>query len=293
MPFAKTLQKAAFFVLSPVVCCWPRRRRDEIYLVRYPSALPADRIDIARSRPTIKQPPTCHLLRLPPELRRIVFEMAVGHRLVHLEMVILERNYILHTACYALSEAQDILNDMPIPADKIPIALLRTCRSVYVEVLPTIHTRNTFCFQLGDFPAAIQSGLGMYCLPDIRNLYLYHNYPTTSSEFVWARAHRILRRMRLETLTLRFGSKVDPSDFSVEKGWFRDLLIFRDWHLRSLDIFFRIGSLAGGPLPMTQTLRDLMIGPEADEKYKAFVLDESRKMLRALNAFGPKPSPLR
>lgn len=132
-------------------------------------------------------------------------------------------------------------------------------------------------FPTGRFPAAIQSGLGMYCLPDIRNLYLYHNYPTTSSEFVWARAHRILRRMRLETLTLRFGSKVDPSDFSVEKGWFRDLLIFRDWHLRSLDIFFRIGSLAGGPLPMTQTLRDLMIGPEADEKYKAFVLTKAGK----------------
>jgi hypothetical protein len=47
---------------------------------------------------------------------------------------------------------------------------------------------------------------------------------------------------------------------------------------------------------MTQTLRDLMIGPEADEKYKAFVLDESRKtaeLLCALNTFGPKPSPLR
>jgi hypothetical protein len=89
---------------------------------------------------------------------------------------------------------------------------------------------------------------------------------------------------------------VDPGNFSVEKGWFRDLLTFRDWHLHSLDIFFRTGSLAGGPLPMTQTLRDLMIGPEADEKYKAFVLDESRKtaeLLRALNTFGPKPSPLR
>ncbi|KAJ7881192.1 hypothetical protein B0H13DRAFT_2049943 [Mycena leptocephala] len=190
-------------------------------------------------------------------------------------MVIRERNYTLHTACYAPSEAQDIPNDMLISADKIPIALLRTCRSVYAEVLPIIHTQNTFYFLLGDFPPAIRSGLGLYCLQDLRNVYLYSHHLTT---VLMNHPLRILQRMCLDTLTLEFAGQAHPRTFSVDVAWCRDLLTIR--HLRNLEIFFRRGNAPHYPFhreTVTQTLRDLMIGPGADAKYEAFLLEKSQR----------------
>ncbi|KAJ6580873.1 hypothetical protein B0H19DRAFT_1112676 [Mycena capillaripes] len=126
-------------VLRCVVRRTGRRQRQgcvrELLVLPYPSPLPTDRIDIGRNQPATEQdqPLSCRLLHLPPELCRLIFEVAVGNRLVHLKMV---------------------PNNLLIPVDQIPVALLLTCRSVYPEVLPI--RQNTFYFHLKDFQPAIQ-----------------------------------------------------------------------------------------------------------------------------------------
>ncbi|KAJ7663884.1 hypothetical protein DFH06DRAFT_335615 [Mycena polygramma] len=296
MSFANALHRAAelaklyclIFICSPFLAVWcvaslraGRSRRHgymrELFVLPYPSPLPTKRIEIAHNRIVAEQPPSCHLLHLPPELRSLIFELAVGNRLVHLKMVPNERinELMIRTSCYMLSEATDTPNRLLIPADNISVAVLRTCRSVYLEVLPIVHRRNTFYFHLEDFRPAIECGLGEYCLSDLRSVYLYHcGYPDRPR---WDPAFGTLQRMRLHSLALEFEilewTEVHPSRFSVDNAWCRSLLAIR--RLRNLDIFFRRGNPADNPLhreTIRQTLRDLMIGPAADDKYNALLL---------------------
>ncbi|KAJ7147618.1 hypothetical protein C8R43DRAFT_1010142 [Mycena crocata] len=245
----------------------------------YPNPLPTDRIDIGRDQPLLEQPPTCHLLRLPPELRCLIFEMAVGNRLVHLELVENKRlrQLMIRTACYAPLGPQTP-NPLLVPAEMIPVGLLLACRQVYLEVLPILHQRNTFYFYLEDFRPAIQCGLGQYCLPDIRRVYLFHSYPDGPWARPWEPAFLTLQKMpRLDTLALEFEilewTDVHPRTFSIDNAWCRNLLETRG--LRSLDIFFRGGNPVDNPdhrETVERTLRELMVGPEADERYKALLL---------------------
>ncbi|KAJ7173478.1 hypothetical protein C8R46DRAFT_1082933 [Mycena filopes] len=289
MLLANTVHRAAetaklwshVVVCSPFLLLWRVSKRRwrlgrlnqgsarELFVLPYPSPLPTNRIDIAQRR-AIEQPPSCRLLHLPLELRRIIFEFAVGNRLVRMRMVPNERmdQFVIQTACYRPSVAPDTPNKLLFPADKIPVALLLTCRSVYVEALPLIHQRNTFYFHLEDFQPALQSGLGQYCLKDIRNVYLYHSYPDRPLMRRWDSAFATLQQMRLDTLTLEFEilewTEVHPHTFSLDN----------DWRLRSLDIFFRNGNPPDCPRhreAITRTLCDLMVEPGADERYNALL----------------------
>ncbi|KAF8166572.1 hypothetical protein K438DRAFT_1984125 [Mycena galopus ATCC 62051] len=270
MPLANAVHKAGQLAKSILVLCspglalswvipWKRRSIcDKAIEPAYPNPLPTDRIDIWNG-PTIKQPPTCRLLRLPPELRHIIFEMAVGNRLVHIELVLKEPQldrYIIQTTCYTPCErlGRPNLRDR---AEDISIALLLTCRAIYVEALPIIHRRNTFSFYLRDFPRVIECGLGEYCLPEIRKIYFRQNSPAVS----WHAALEMLERMRLDTLTLQFGT--DDWDFlGASNTWGRCLFGLR--HLRNLVIVFP-GVPADSPLKLERTriaqeFRALMIG---------------------------------
>ncbi|KAJ7780174.1 hypothetical protein DFH07DRAFT_794067 [Mycena maculata] len=293
MPFANALHRVAEFatlyslvaICSPCLFLWcitgGKRRRSsvrELFVLPYPCPLPTDRIDICQNKP-VEQLPACHFLHLPAELRYLIFEMAVGHRFVHLQ---LEPNrcineLVVRATCYMPSEDPHRPNSMLVPADNIPVALLLSCRQVYLEALPIMHQKNTYHFHLEDFHPAIQYGLGQYCLPNIRSIYLYHSYPERPRTRSWDPTFRILQQMRLDALTLEFEilewTELHPRTFSVDSAWCRSLLAIRG--LRILDIFFRSGNPPDRPMyreTVVQTLRELMIGAEADVKYKALML---------------------
>ncbi|KAJ7114127.1 hypothetical protein C8R44DRAFT_984662 [Mycena epipterygia] len=295
MPSANAILRAAehaglyllLVLCSPCLCLrFVTRRRGwrgcggvmEPIVLPYPSPLSTIRIDIGRDQPPIEQPRTCHLLHLPAELRDLILEMAVGNRLVHLDMVPNQEidALIMQSTCYAPSEEPDTPNPLLIAADKIPVALLLSCRQVYLEALPIMHQRNTFYFYLKDFQSTIQCSLGEYCLPNIR---LHDRGVQTIMP--WEHAFLTLQQMRLTALTLEFSrglhwTKLQPNIFSVDNAchWCRSLLAIRG--LRNLDIFSRYRNPYGPGHPMyretvIQTLHELMIGLEADEKYKALL----------------------
>ncbi|KAF7345380.1 hypothetical protein MVEN_01555900 [Mycena venus] len=287
--FASAVRKAATWAaLSPLlVLCSPylalryikrRRRRGGVGCVirmeaalRYPSPLPTDRIDIESG--AVVEQPRCHLLQLPPELRALIFQLAVGNRLVHIAVP--NHNYdryIIQTTCYVPPEPPGTPYNLRLLelADNISVALLLTCRSAYVELLPIMHRQNIFYFWLQDLPDIFHSSLGQYCLPKIRAVYIYQNHCRAIAQ--WSPVFDLLQKMCLESLTLEFDalnwSGVPQFIFSLDSPWCRGLLGVR--HLRNLDIFFASGRPEDPQHPetVTQTLRDLMIGPAADEKYE-------------------------
>jgi hypothetical protein len=87
--------------------------------------------------------------------------------------------------------------------------------------------------------------------------------------------------MCLEVLTLEFtvdSGQVRREGFRVDKAWRLGLLAIR--HLRTLNIVVQTlgpdSSLDAEKIIDVQAFRDLMIGPEADEKYEAFLLAEPK-----------------
>ncbi|KAJ7308549.1 hypothetical protein DFH08DRAFT_900200 [Mycena albidolilacea] len=254
----------------------PTRRRSTHMKGPYLTPLPTDRIDILnQSRPMVAQPSTCRLLRLPPELRELIFEIAVGNRLVHIKRVPVGYDgRSIYASFYVRPEKPDTPNSLRMldPADDIPVALLLVCRAVYVEVFPIILRQNTFFFCLRDFPHIIQCGLGQYCLTELRSIHLGKDDWSSPS---WDVAFKILHRMRLDSLALEFDANaaayLTPVSFANENC--RRLLAIR--HLRNLDIFFlepHPHAVHPESDQITKAFRDLMIGPEADEKYEAFLL---------------------
>ncbi|KAJ7308569.1 hypothetical protein DFH08DRAFT_490302 [Mycena albidolilacea] len=299
MPLADTVRTigklatrcSLLFVCSPCLALqWARRRKRHGGRVTvsvelsYPTPLPVDRIDICRNGPILEQP-TCRLLQLPPELRHLIFEIALANRLVHIQLVPSAQfdRYILRTTCYP-AEWLSAPNDPGIvdPPDDIPVALLLACRAVYVEALPIMHHQNTYYFNLRDLPDILQCSLGQYCLPEIRKLYIHQDFsfrvPTVG---LWDSVFETLQHMCLEVLTLEFtvdSAQVHREGFPVDNAWRLGLLAIR--HLRTLNIFFQTlgpdSPLDAEKIIDVQAFRDLMIGPEADEKYEAFLLVETK-----------------
>ncbi|KAJ6622292.1 hypothetical protein B0H10DRAFT_1944688 [Mycena sp. CBHHK59/15] len=238
-----------------------------------PRPLPTHRIDIRQNKITA-QTRSCHLLNLPAELRQLIFEMALGRRVVKLKLVPNKQynRLAIKTTCHRPSAAPGIPNDFHDPADKIPVALLLSCRQVYLEGLPLMHQRNTFYFDVEDFQAAVLCGLGLYCLPDIRSVHLYHSWHYAR----WDAACCLLKKTGLDRLTLEFEivewTALDPSIYTVDNDWCRSLLGIRG--LRTLDLFFRSGNPSEHPMhreTVQKQFRELMIGPGADERYSAFL----------------------
>ncbi|KAJ7500385.1 hypothetical protein B0H11DRAFT_2225383 [Mycena galericulata] len=124
-----------------------------------------------------EQPPTCYLFKLPAELRLCIYEHALAGRIIHLALeVASEQNdkpRAVRAAYYELaadtSHTHSITLD--VPAEPISAALLLSCRRVYLEALPTLHTRNTCYFSGGEF-AEVIAALGDAGLPCIRSVYL-------------------------------------------------------------------------------------------------------------------------
>ncbi|KAJ7860450.1 hypothetical protein B0H14DRAFT_2744839 [Mycena olivaceomarginata] len=257
----------------------PTRKRSTHMKGPYLTPLPTDRIDTLNQRlPMVAQPSTCRLLRLPPELRELIFEIAAGNRLVHIKRVPVGYDgHLIYASFYVRPEKLDTPNSLRMldPADDIPVALLLVCRAVYVEVFPIILRQNTFVFSPWDFPPIIQCGLGQHCLTEFRSIHLGKDAWSSSS---WYPTFKFLHRMRLDSLALEFepnaATYLTPVSFANENC--RSILAIR--HLRNLEIFF-VEPYPHAVHPesdqITKAFRDLMIGPEANEKYEAFLLAES------------------
>ncbi|KAJ7159082.1 hypothetical protein C8R43DRAFT_1178993 [Mycena crocata] len=244
-----------------------------------PRPLPKKRIDIRRRRP-IAQFQSCHLLRLPPELRQKIWTLALGGYTIALRPTHGKRSSIQSSS----SALEDFPGEMELLfsskasttlAQRIPVALLRTCRQIYQEGQPTLHQCNTFYFMVEEFPAVLLAGLGRYSLPDIRRIHIvdisgYYS-PAAPS---WEVAFPLLRTMRLDHLAcVSFSSeRLDEHRLAgMDDVFSRELLTIRN--LRSLDIQW-FGPVEASPQQETRdnlqrAFRELMIGPDADTRYEA------------------------
>ncbi|KAJ6509193.1 hypothetical protein C8R47DRAFT_12676 [Mycena vitilis] len=242
---------------------------------RSPPPLPKPRIEI-RQLPLAEQPQSCHFLKLPPELRDCIYEHLLGGRLITLMILGFptEKFALVRSQCRL---AIDHLADDPIarslPADRISPALLRSCRQVYFEALRILHQRNTFHFKADQLETIVRSGLGYYCLPAIRSVYIYHTPDAPPfGRNPWTGVFTLLQQMNLERAAFVFpvGPEVaggSPYSAVLDSPWGRGVLALRN--LRRLEVWFDGNSPDAKGL--VKTLQRLMIAPGTDEKYRTFL----------------------
>ncbi|KAJ7461121.1 hypothetical protein FB451DRAFT_1498267 [Mycena latifolia] len=267
---------------QPVVTLWPPN----------PPPLPEDRIDIGQ-RPLEEQPPSCQFFRLPPELRQCIYELALGGRVVCLRLfqsnlVTGESHYAVRSAYYTPGDEASAYayapNRLDAAVEALPIALLSACRQVYVEALPILHGRNTFSCSVQDLEVVALAALGRYCLPNLRSVYLFHSYRRFRTPG-WANIAAFIQQMRLETLAFEFEFdavylKFDEWHLALDRpvlagSWSGEIV--KICNLRHFDVFFTAGERPEYPTYRTevaQRMRDLMIRPEADERYRVLLKEK-------------------
>jgi hypothetical protein len=112
----------------------------------------------------------------------------------------------------------------------------------------------------------VRCGLGEYCLPDIRSIYVYEYEP--SSE--WRDVFVLLHRMGLERVAFELKAKpeMEKLDPHIDYSWARRVLKLRN--LRRLELWLYYYD-AGEDPELVERLRGLMIGPGAEERYQMFL----------------------
>ncbi|KAF8209305.1 hypothetical protein K438DRAFT_1810816 [Mycena galopus ATCC 62051] len=256
-----------------------------------PPPLPAARIDIWQ-RPWTEQSQSSRLLSLPLELRRCIYDHALGGRLVKLHIAASKyhKHYVIFSTCYEPVEDPDRILRLLIqpPADAIPVALLLSCRQIYLEALPILHQRNTFYFLAHEFHTAVVAALGRYCLPNLRSVYLRHDSgitalgssrPIHQYDSQWPAMFALLRQMRLESLVFELDPDVAidaaepyPHCTVLDTAWARGLLSVRG--LRRFTLLFARGGLPmlpGFNDSLLEQLRALLTDEKADEQYASFL----------------------
>ncbi|KAJ7233096.1 hypothetical protein C8J57DRAFT_170211 [Mycena rebaudengoi] len=275
------IQQAALVVTVYVTIglCFPRLYWDAVETRRAqhpdPRPLPVKRIDIRQNRIAV-QTPRCHLLRLPAELRALIFEMALGRRAVQISLVPhSRRRRVIRTKCYWSAEetntytAVDNLGGSS-QTDRLPVAFLRSCRQVYLEALVILHQRNTYYFDVREFSPAVLGALGEYSFGDIHNVHLTH-----CTLLMWPRSSvfSLLARMGLRCLTIEFQEEewmgilhLDTPDYSVSSPWCQNLLPLPK--LQKFDVIFKDRFGAVDPADreaFKQQMRELIMGPAVAE----------------------------
>ncbi|KAJ7490979.1 hypothetical protein FB451DRAFT_1221588 [Mycena latifolia] len=285
-----------------VLCCLPfhlydiynRRRRSprQHRPPLNPPPLPLHRIDIRRRR-LGKQPLTCHFLKLPPELRQCIYAVALGGRVVALRLVA-SASRIKSTCHEPAGYAGNGPTRLDVPAEKIPIALLFSCRQVYLEALPVLHQHNTFHFQVDEFEVVFLAALGRYCLPDIRSVYLcrtYHSFGVPK----WSSVFELLQRMGLHSLIFEFTARADEwKNLERDLQLDRSCRVVKIRNLHRLEVFFKDYSLepaeprhlASYTENVGERLRDLMIGARGDERYRTLLEEREEEIKLARHKGG-------
>ncbi|KAJ7262107.1 hypothetical protein C8J57DRAFT_1719660 [Mycena rebaudengoi] len=278
--------------------CFVNPRAPRRITLRDPRPLPTRRIDIRRKKMK-PQPRSCHLLSLPTELRQLIFELVLGHRIVALALTDFysysRRRLQVHATFHRVI-AELPSYDLPgLPAqhpdDKIPIAFLRVCRQVYLEGTESMHRSNTYYSDYYTFQCFILSGLGLHCLPHIRRVRLELNRRRDGER--WYSVCQLLKQAGIEHLMLEFTYAdvyYDPSAYnSLNEDLCSCLLEIRG--LRTLDITVKYKSpnrdLA---VEARDRLRGLMVGPGADERYHVFLEGKRLKEQEAQAASQAKSS---
>lgn len=241
-----------------------------------PPPLPATRIEIRQ--PLAEQPQCSHLLNLPLELRECIYEHVLSGRLISLQLVGSQHD----EHCVVRSRYYRPVDDLShgptrgiLPAERISPALLLSCRQVYAEALPILHQRNTFHFWASQLEVVVGSALGEYCLPDIRSVYIYHdNVWAVHETRPWKDVFPILQQMSLGRVAFEFATEpelaeLDPYVAVLDDSWARGVLGLRNLQRFELWIHNPREHLVDKTL-LTK-LRQLMIGPGADERYRIFL----------------------
>ncbi|KAF7295862.1 hypothetical protein HMN09_01129600 [Mycena chlorophos] len=138
-----------------------------------PTPLPTNRIDL-RIRPCAAQPDSL-FLSLPRELRDCIYAEALGGRRVWMKVVPDHPNRRRYIFSYAVPRKEgDIRPDLGL-LDPLCMALLRSCRQIYLESHSVLFSHNTFVFDSGtSLEHCIRAALGEWSLPVLRSVCINH-----------------------------------------------------------------------------------------------------------------------
>ncbi|KAJ7154221.1 hypothetical protein C8R46DRAFT_1119060 [Mycena filopes] len=237
----------------------------------------AGRLDVRR-RPPLDQL-NCALLRLPAELRRCIYEHALGGHIIFVELnhtwppsdFLTHPHYPVRTRYYEHDRRRN-LRDGPsklgFPVEGINTALFLSCRQVYLEALPILYGSNTLYLLAHQVATIVRSALVSSYLSEIRSVHLFeigrvHSWPDVSLQ---------LQKMRLTTLSLTLESMYIQTKGGVDLAvtpWAHGILAIRN--LRVFELTFTRDVVSQNEL--AERCKQLMIGPEADERYAQFLLE--------------------
>ncbi|KAJ7700741.1 hypothetical protein B0H17DRAFT_210715 [Mycena rosella] len=250
----------------------PGPRLDGVAARGPPPALPTSRIEIHQG--TLVQSPSCRLLRLPAELRKRIYEVALGGHVISSSVAVFLpcRHFVARLASY---------ESLDCGADAIATTLLLSCRQVYLEALPVLYRHNTLHVYVPNLEAVVRTAMGQHCLSDLRSLHLCHKYYGPSSEIfdsdapLWTAVFTLLKQMQIYCLVVDFQLfQVDWTSLDshrvLDSVWSRGVLELRN--LRRFEVSFKFKEVENPERLLmwsntVQALRHLMIGPGADERY--------------------------
>ncbi|KAJ7062102.1 hypothetical protein C8F01DRAFT_1136398 [Mycena amicta] len=256
-----------------------------------PEPLPSTRIDI-HSRPQVTQPESCTFLHdLPLELRRFIYEEALGWRQVRLFISKDARN------------RRRFVNSRSATSTPISIALLCVCRQIYVEAHQILFENNIFEVFSYELNTVMLCGLGeSVARPYIRKLrvqYWYHPYdpqPLFDLDPATRPFKQIAAMPALSHLTFQFvephkydidiapplpglGFACDPEEV-LDSVWARGLLGTRIPNLQQLEIKFEEADVYAPEYLKWQvverTINELMVGQGAEERCQQFLKDRAK-----------------
>ncbi|KAJ7041941.1 hypothetical protein C8F04DRAFT_1390810 [Mycena alexandri] len=220
--------------------------------------------------------------RPDPKALRTITGRATAWNLWPRSEFLTSHHYLVRTRYYDYSRSHNRLRDGPsklgIPVEGINPSLFLSCRQVYLEALPILYGSNTFYFLAHEVEAIVLPALGHYYLPEIRSVYLFE---TTSIVPSWSGVFSVLQQMRLTTLAMCIRldqiGRSEGRDDPLRAFWGRGML-----GIRNLAVFELLLFAGDVDQPAQQELiercRELMMGPEADEKYRKFLLENQRKL---------------
>ncbi|KAK7036004.1 hypothetical protein R3P38DRAFT_2698105 [Favolaschia claudopus] len=243
---------------------------------------PPARIDIFKR--SAADQPHHSFFKLPPELRLWIYEELLGRRVAQLVWTkgILRAKFFV-----PVEDPQHNPQRLIFLAEKVTTAILLSCRQTYHEALPVLYGQNTFYCSVGELAPLVRIGLGTWCLPYIHSIDLDHNFPLGSlwgtDSVVWDIAFALLQQMNLKRLVFRFEvanavnwtERHPRVDTLYDTEWADQVLGLRS--LLSFALFLRDFMTYEYSVPdVAQEMRNLLIGPQAEDKYREYLERENR-----------------